>query len=339
MMQANLRDVNSWDPLKYETEQPSRECLLRIQKDIAEFHANPPEGVFISPEDRNVTSMHVLIVGATGTPYEGGFFQFLLRFPPDYPASPPRMRHVTTDAGRVRFNASLYNNGKVCVSALGTAHGPGWSPSQSLSSVLVAVQALMGRHPYFNGHYRQEKSNESDMYDLFVRHETLRVAVCNQVEAALEDDPHCPPPFRKLILDSFLESYVKYEDAIKDQLHMTGTEMKDTYSPSLVATFQFETLLTRLQYLKHEVVNKLQENASEAAAPAAAEVAAQAPALTTAQDTALTTAPAQAQAPGQDVAQAVAQAQHLGHLAARLGNAERASIRIKSNMSLSRRLG
>mmetsp|Transcript_10330 Transcript_10330/g.30927 ORF Transcript_10330/g.30927 Transcript_10330/m.30927 type:complete len:103 (-) Transcript_10330:836-1144(-) len=48
--------------------------------------------------------------------------------PDDYPQSPPRVRNMTTGAGRVRFNPNLYANGKVCLSILGTWKGPGWMP-------------------------------------------------------------------------------------------------------------------------------------------------------------------------------------------------------------------
>ena len=63
--------------------------------------------------------LHILINGPSDTPYEGGFFHFILRFPPDYPYHPPRVRLMTTGGGRVRFNPNLYENGTVCLSTLG----------------------------------------------------------------------------------------------------------------------------------------------------------------------------------------------------------------------------
>ena len=63
--------------------------------------------------------MHVLVTGPFDTPYEGGLFHFFIRFPPNYPFSPPRVKFMTTDDGRVRFNPNLYQNGKVCLSILG----------------------------------------------------------------------------------------------------------------------------------------------------------------------------------------------------------------------------
>jgi ubiquitin-conjugating enzyme E2 Z len=60
-----------------------------------------------------------MITGPFDTPYEGGFFYFVIRCPPDYPIRPPRVKLMTTGQGQVRFNPNLYKNGKVCLSILG----------------------------------------------------------------------------------------------------------------------------------------------------------------------------------------------------------------------------
>ncbi|KAH8041463.1 hypothetical protein HPB51_015825 [Rhipicephalus microplus] len=101
-------------------------------------------GIFISAEEHNVTNIHALILGPPGTPYEGGFFHFLIKCPADYPHSPPRVRLMTTDAGRVRFGPSFYENGKVCLGLLGTSsYGTTWSSSQCLGNVLYTIKSLM----------------------------------------------------------------------------------------------------------------------------------------------------------------------------------------------------
>ncbi|KAH7957785.1 hypothetical protein HPB52_022667 [Rhipicephalus sanguineus] len=179
--------MNNWDPMNYLNEEPSPQCLLRVKKDIAEFNAQPPPRLFISPEESDVTQVHVLMLGAPGSPYEDGFFQFFLKFPPNYPLSPPRVRFLTTDGGRVSFHVHLYPGGKVCVTTLGTGGGLcDWSPAQSLSSTLISIQSLVG----------------DNAYDCVrIQYETIRVAVCDQVDAALREDAKCPPAFRKIILE------------------------------------------------------------------------------------------------------------------------------------------
>lgn len=240
-----------WDPLTYKHEEPSAQCLLRLKRDIADFCANPPPGLFIAPEEDDVTRIHALVVGPCGTPYEGGFFQFLMKFPQEYPMGLPRVRLMTTDAGRVRFNPHLYASGKVCLSILGTWEGPAWSPAQGMESVLVSIQSMLNEEPY-----RDEPLLASELvnagavtrYNNFIQHETIRVAVCSMVQAALQDSPDCPEVLRKQILKLFSESYCKYERIAENNLYLTGTGMYDFLSPAGV--FQYATLLTRLKGLK-----------------------------------------------------------------------------------------
>ncbi|KAK8774348.1 hypothetical protein V5799_011123 [Amblyomma americanum] len=255
--------TDNWDPLAYMDQVPTSQCLQRLQRDIADFHANPLPGLFISPEEGNVTKLHALVVGPAGTPYEGGFFQFLMKFPPDYPISPPRVRIVTTDAGRVAFNPNLYASGKVCLSILGTWFGPAWSPVQGLESVLISVQSLVSEKPYHNepAFAQLERSpGDAKRYDDFIQHETIRVAVCGMVEAALRDNPECPKAFREEILKAFAENCGKFED-IANNLHRTNTMMYNVLAAA-AGVFQYETLLTRLRALKKEVNDKIEAAAA-----------------------------------------------------------------------------
>lgn len=64
-----------------------------------------------------------MIAGPEGTPYSDGLFEFDVFLPLQYPNTPPLMTLRTTAGGRVRFNPNLYNNGKVCLSLLGTWAG------------------------------------------------------------------------------------------------------------------------------------------------------------------------------------------------------------------------
>ncbi|NWI03393.1 UBE2Z enzyme, partial [Tichodroma muraria] len=138
--------------------------------------------------------IHALITGPFDTPYEGGFFLFLFRCPPDYPIHPPRVKLMTTGNNTVRFNPNFYRNGKVCLSILGTWTGPAWSPAQSISSVLISIQSLMTENPYHNepGFEQERHPGDSKNYNECIRHETIRVAVCDMLEGKCP----CPEPLR-----------------------------------------------------------------------------------------------------------------------------------------------
>lgn len=255
-----------WDPLNYLNEEPSPQCLLRVNRDISDFNAKPPAGLFIAPEENDVTKVHALVIGPSGTPYEGGFFQFFMKFPADYPISPPKVRIMTTDAGRVRFNPNLYSCGKVCLSILGTWVGPPWSPAQCMESVLISVQSLMSENPYYNepGFTKESVPGAAERYSEYIRHETIRVAVCDQVEAALKESTDCPATFRKQIIKSFSESYDNYEEIVKGKLHLTGTTMNDAFSTEN-KNYDYEALLTRMQGLRDQIKKNEAAAASEAA--------------------------------------------------------------------------
>lgn len=59
-----------------------------------------------------------LVKGPTRTPYEDGLYLFDIQLPNIYPAVPPLFRYLSQCSGRL--NPNLYDNGKVCVSLLGT---------------------------------------------------------------------------------------------------------------------------------------------------------------------------------------------------------------------------
>lgn len=84
---------------------------------------------WLSPQDL----FSALIKGPTRTPYEDGLFLFDIQLPNIYPAVPPLFRYLSQCSGRL--NPNLYDNGKVCVSLLGTwigkvrlppTHGEWW---------------------------------------------------------------------------------------------------------------------------------------------------------------------------------------------------------------------
>jgi ubiquitin-conjugating enzyme E2 G2 len=89
----------------------------------------------------------VIFSGPEETPFEGGIFPATLKFPKDYPLSPPTMK-FTCDF----FHPNVYADGTVCISIL---HAPGddpnmyessserWSPVQSVEKILLSVVSML----------------------------------------------------------------------------------------------------------------------------------------------------------------------------------------------------
>ncbi|XP_068920442.1 ubiquitin-conjugating enzyme E2 Z [Petaurus breviceps papuanus] len=252
-----------WDPTlssDWDSERAAPQCLLRIKRDIMSIYKEPPPGMFVVPDPLDMTKIHALITGPFDTPYEGGFFLFVFRCPPDYPIHPPRVKLMTTGNNTVRFNPNFYRNGKVCLSILGTWTGPAWSPAQSISSVLISIQSLMTENPYHNepGFEQERHPGDSKNYNECIRHETIRVAVCDMLEGKCP----CPEPLRGVMEKSFMEYYDFYEVVCKDRLHLQGQTMQDPFGEKR-GHFDYQSLLTRLGAIRLKVQEKHQQDSAE----------------------------------------------------------------------------
>ncbi len=247
---------NNWDPSesgKWDNEKPTKFCVQRIKKDITEIFSAPPPFIFVVPDQENITKIHALVIGPADTPYEGGFFYFFIRCPPDYPIKAPRVRLLTTGAGSVRFNPNLYKSGKVCLSILGTWHGPGWSASQSISSVLISIQSLLSERPYHNepGFEQERRPGDSKRYNECILHETMRVAVCMMLDGI----KNCPETLVDVMETSFLEFYEHYDAKIKEYSYLDGRSFQDPFGEN-VGVFRFKDIYDDLQRIRQKLLKK-----------------------------------------------------------------------------------
>ncbi|KAH3704505.1 ubiquitin-conjugating enzyme E2 Z-like [Dreissena polymorpha] len=251
-----------WDPdlsSDWEKEKPNQQCILRIKRDIMTIYNEPPPGMCIVPDKDDITKLHALITGPFDTPYEGGFFYFMIRCPPDYPIRPPRVKLQTTGGGTVRFNPNLYRNGKVCLSIIGTWSGPAWSPAQSLSSVLISIQSLLNEKPYHNepGFHVERNAGDASRYNDIIRHETLRVGVCDM----LEQKCSCPAALREVMEKSFPDYYVYYVGICEANKHRQGETMQDPFGERR-GVYDYKTILKRLESIK-QTLSDNKESSSE----------------------------------------------------------------------------
>ena len=140
----------------------SKVFLTTLKKELKVLSSALPDGIFVRTfEDRN-DLFSCLIVGAEDTPYEQGLFLFDIKLPMHYPVDPPEVLYLSYASGKL--NPNLYEDGKICLSLLGTWNGKGtevWSKdSSSLLQVFVSLQALiLNKTPYFNeAGYEKQRS-------------------------------------------------------------------------------------------------------------------------------------------------------------------------------------
>lgn len=123
--------------------------LKRILHDIKDFKNDPVNDIYIHFNENNIKIIHALIIGPTDTPYENGIYYFTINISEKFPFESPTVKFETIN-GNIRFNPNLYDNGKVCLSILGTWPGPKWSPVQTIKSLLISIRSLLNENPIMN---------------------------------------------------------------------------------------------------------------------------------------------------------------------------------------------
>lgn len=175
----------------------NKHCISKLIKEISTYGNSLPisydSSIFLKYDSVNIRKLKVLIIGPKDTPYENGCFIFDILIPHDYPEEPPKVNLQTTGNGTVRFNPNLYNNGKVCLSLLGTWSGSGgekWNKNTStILQILVSIQSLIFvENPYFNepGYERlinTEKGKISNFdYNDKIQYNTIKWAINDNIE-------------------------------------------------------------------------------------------------------------------------------------------------------------
>ncbi|XP_064594694.1 ubiquitin-conjugating enzyme E2 Z-like isoform X2 [Liolophura sinensis] len=169
------------------------------------------------------------MIGEPHTPYEGGFFYFRIHFPPSYPKEAPKVKLVNTGGGRVRFNPNIYANGRICHTMLGTweQEKNRWKPEFRLLDVLLVIQDMLQENPYKKEPigYKKEFPDLPGMekYNEVIRHETLRVAVCDMLEGQVI----MPEEMRCTVKRRFREFYPCYMKTCTENTRLNGISLND----------------------------------------------------------------------------------------------------------------
>uniref|UniRef100_A0A803W1W1 (E3-independent) E2 ubiquitin-conjugating enzyme n=1 Tax=Ficedula albicollis TaxID=59894 RepID=A0A803W1W1_FICAL len=117
----------------------AKKFFSTVRKEMALLATSLPDGIMVKTFEDRMDLFSALIKGPTRTPYEDGLFLFDIQLPNIYPAVPPLFRYLSQCSGRL--NPNLYDNGKVCVSLLGT-----WIGKVLPSSTCL----ILVNEPYYN---------------------------------------------------------------------------------------------------------------------------------------------------------------------------------------------
>jgi ubiquitin-conjugating enzyme E2 O len=162
----------------------------------------PTNQIYIRAYESRLDLLRCLIIGPKDTPYEYAPFLIDLFLPPNYPTAPPIAHFHSWTSGLGRINPNLYEEGKICLSLLGTWPGRGqgeadtWSEKANILQVLVSLMGLvLVKKPFYNeagfegyeadGAYKVESSLYSEKAYVMARG-FVKYALTNKV-AGLED--------------------------------------------------------------------------------------------------------------------------------------------------------
>lgn len=152
--------------------------------DYVDFNKIKPDGIYLWIDKQNIFKQYALIIGPENTPYFGGYYFFEISYPQNYPDTSPTVTLLTIN-NSVRFNPNLYENGKVCLSILGTWSGPSWKPIMNIRLVLTSIRSLMGEYPIQNepGFENIKPEHISSIeYNLYVLYNNYKVAILDVLE-------------------------------------------------------------------------------------------------------------------------------------------------------------
>nr|POE62826.1 putative ubiquitin-conjugating enzyme e2 23 [Quercus suber] len=141
---------------------PSPAHLKRTAKEhkILRTPGNLPPGAFVRTWESRLDLLRCLLIGPSDTPYTNAPFIVDIWLSPEFPVEPPKTFFHSWPGepglgGVGRVNPNLYEDGKICLSLLGTWEGnkgEGWSATRStLLQVIVSLLGLvLVKEPYFN---------------------------------------------------------------------------------------------------------------------------------------------------------------------------------------------
>lgn len=192
--------------------------LKRLQDD-------PVEGFTISLNNQNnLYEWQCSIYGPPDTLYEGGYFKAVLRFPYDYPYSPPSVRFHTK-----MWHPNIYENGEVCISILhppvddpesGELPSERWTPTQSVRTVILSIiSLLMEPNVYSPANvdasvmYKRWRDKTDSDYEQYVKK-----LVAESRQAAIKDNVFIPSTTEEYLMINKKSVPVEKSSPIEDDM-------------------------------------------------------------------------------------------------------------------------
>jgi ubiquitin-conjugating enzyme E2 Z len=233
-----------------------KETINRLLKDVKQIIQNPlcENGIYYLHDDTDLLKGYALIIGPEDTPYFGGNYFFEIKYPTDYPHSPPLVNYCT-NGNNIRFNPNLYKCGKVCVSLLNTWRGEQWTSCQTISTVLLTLCTLLCKDPLLNEPGITKTHKDFDKYSEIIIYSNIDIAICNIVNKNKSNYYDFFELFHSEVKENFIKNYDKIVAIVENK--------KKTFeNPTLYLTMvynmkvciDYEKLMEKLSDCKNSFV-------------------------------------------------------------------------------------
>jgi len=231
---------------------PSHKSIRRIFRDISAIVQDDTlKNVHIYVNDDDITTAKILIIGLQGTPYFGGYYLFDIKFPDNYPNSPPKVNFLSTD-GTIRFNPNYYAEGKVCLSNINTWGDNDWSPTQTLLSVVIVLNSRFHDNPMTNEpSFERLKLTDTTAihYNKYVTYHNFTYAVSHLLEY-----PICPE-FHSIMINEFRKNYNKYIEVLEELINTHDCKSIISTHFNFNGTLDFNMALNKIKNMYDRLSN------------------------------------------------------------------------------------
>lgn len=213
--------------------------------ELKRLEDEPVEGFLISlVNDSNLYEWKCIIFGPPDTMYAGAYFKAVMRFPYDYPYSPPNFRFLNK-----MYHPNIYDNGEVCISILhpptddpqsGELPSERWNPTQTVRTVLLSVISLL-MEPNTSSPanvdagvmYRRFKEGDSKDYEVIVKkqvEQSKQDAVKDNVVVPKTQEEYCINSRKKQNAAASRSQSIQSSSALYEMDDMFDDEYYESYS-------------------------------------------------------------------------------------------------------------
>jgi ubiquitin-conjugating enzyme E2 Z len=176
--------------------------IKRLLTELREFHSEETNNYYLHYSESDIKNIDVLMKCPDDSVYSNTFLRFKIIVPDSYPFTNPKVSFVYYGNSK-RIHPNLYENGKICLSILGTWQGPSWSACMNIKSLLMSISSILDNDPY-----KHEPGNLGDeSYTNYVRYSTFELMLDYLKHESIES-------FKNVIKNHIIENNEKLTEML-----------------------------------------------------------------------------------------------------------------------------